>query len=117
MVTKMLYISFTKPIVYNVMVAALRASGEEYIEERPAHEIFVGRKIDILNGLESMLLQPLRDRGIPIPELGLGKFKIRNATFGFAALIQNVEFGPYEVWRRTENGHIASQFVTYKGKT
>lgn len=113
---KMLYLGFTKPIVYNVLVTALRVSGEEIIEERAASEIFIGRKIAILDMLESMLLQPIRNRGIPIPELGLGNFKIRNATFGFAALIKDVDFGPYEVWRRTEKGHIATQFVSYKGK-
>lgn len=101
--------------MYNVVVTALKASGEEVIETRLAREVFAGRKIKLLDILESYGLQPLRNMGLPVPEVGLGNFKLRNATFGFMTLLAGVEFGPYEAWRASENGHIASHFVAYRG--
>lgn len=113
---KQFYLSFLKPVVFNVMVAALRASGEELIETRLASEVFAGRKINLLDILETYGLQPLRKMGIAVPEVGIGVFKLRNATFGFKTLLAGVDFGPYQAWRATKDGHIAGHFTTYRGE-
>src|SRR5690625_3383306 len=98
------YLGWMSPVVNNILVMGMRAIGESVVDSRPAGDLLEGRSLTILV-LVDMLAQQLKSFGIPIPEYGIGSFKIRNFTkIGLVSLVNNFVMGPMEVYTRTENG-------------
>lgn len=115
-ILKDLFLGFIGQIVKPIVTAALRVSGETLIETRTVKELLEGRKIRILELIES-ILQPLRDRGLPIPALGLGGFTIQNSEFGFCGMISGIRLGPFEAYRRTNAyDQITAHYHSFKDK-
>ena len=110
------YMGFLGPIVHNVLMMAMRTTGERVIELRTAREILAGRPINILVYLE-MFLKPLRAAGIPIPDYTMGNYKLHDLGFGYTMLFGGNDFGPFEHFRRTENGHQMNEVKKILGQT
>ena len=103
--------------VFNSMAMALRLSGEQWIEEITARQLLVARKVPILAFLHRLLV-PLRTIGIPIPnEFGADGFKLENHSFGLTTTLSSGELGPYEVYSRTEDGHLLGDILSFKETT
>ena len=98
------YLKFAGPLAFNAVAMALKASGEQLVEQRTAGELLDGRKVKLVEYLDYMLT-PLKSIGVPIPMFGLGPYKLNNASFGFVSQRLFTEFGPFEVYTRTEDGH------------
>ncbi|XP_046908636.2 scavenger receptor class B member 1 [Dermatophagoides farinae] len=117
---KKMSLNFLDPIVKNIMASILAATGEQIIERRTIYELLEGRQINLLI-LTEKLSKPLRSIGLAIPDLGElsegSGNKIRNQTFGFIWQRADIDVGPYEYWRRTENGHIFSHVYMIEGRT
>lgn len=110
-----MYIKFLSPIVHNLAMMVLRSTGEELIQhDTTAYDILEGKQIRLLQLLEGVL-QPMRDFGLPIPAIGMGNIKVYNSTFGFGQMIKTMKVGPFEEYRRSGNGHLATHFYSFQG--
>ena len=109
---KTLYLRFTSPFVMNLVMRLMGATDEKLIETRTARELLEGRKLKLVEIFDNVA-EPLRDWGLPIPGIGVGFYMLNNASFGFVALRTITEFGPYEVYTDTKNGHSVGQFYSF----
>lgn len=100
--------------MYNIVNGALRVTGENLIERITAREMIDGKPIRILRIFGS-LLEPLRQLGLPIEKyFGVNGLKLSNHSFGWISTMSSGEIGPFEVYRRTENGHLVGEFHSYR---
>lgn len=109
------FINFLSPVVHNVLSMVLSSTGERLIEMRTAKELLDGRQIKLITYV-SAFLNPLRSIGFPVPEIKIGNHEINNFKFGFVAQRADVEIGPVEHFRRTENGHLFNEVYRFKGE-
>lgn len=114
-ILKKMYLGFTAPVVFNIAIGLLRASGEQIVEKRTASDLLDGRKIDLVTMLETVL-QPIRNMGLPLPKLGVGFYTMNQEAFGFVHMRRESEFGPFEVYTSTENGHYVLETFKFGGK-
>ena len=114
-ILKKMYLSFIAPVVFNIAVALLRASGETIVEKRTAFELLDGRKINLVSILETVL-SPIRQMGLPIPRFGVGFYTLNEDSFGFVHIRKESEFGPYEVFTSTTDGHYVLETKNFEGK-
>ena len=108
-------INFISPLIQNSILAILRVSGETVIESRTAREMFEGRLVNLVVAVD-FIASPLRSLGIPIPDYGIGDYKMYKNSFGVITALTGTEFGPYEHFLRTEDGHIANEVFKIYGK-
>ena len=92
----------------------LRFSGEQWIENITARQFLVARKVPLLEFVHRILL-PLRSVGLPIPdEFGAQGFRLANHSFGLTTTISSGELGPFEVYTRSENGHLLGDIISFQ---
>ncbi len=106
------YVGFLGFAVYNAMTHALTLSGEQLIETITARQLMEKRKLPILQYLD-LFLAPIRAVGVPVPDFHKGFMGISNHAFGIATSGGAFEIGPYEAWRRSEDGHVAGHIFKY----
>ena len=114
-ILKKIYLSFMSPVVFNIAVALLRASGENIVERRSAKDLLDGRKINLVTILEKVL-SPIREMGLPIPKFGVGFYTLNQEAFGFVHIRKESEFGPYEVYTSTKDNHYVLGITKFEGK-
>ena len=93
---------------------ALRMTGENLIDLTTARAMMEGKPIRILE-FASLFLKPLRAIGVPLPKyFGAGGLQVVNHSFGFTSTLGSGEVGPFEVWTKTENGHLVGDIITFQ---
>jgi len=108
------YVGFIGPMVYNAINLALRMTGENLVDYTSARLLIEGKPIRILSYI-SMLLQPLRSVGVPIPEyFGQSGLQLTNHSFGWTSTLSSGELGPYEEYTKTENGHLVGDVLSFQ---
>lgn len=108
------YVGFMGSLVYNSIALTLRWSGETWLERITARTFLDARPVPLLAILHRVLL-PLRTVGIPVPdEFGADGFKLLNHSFGLTTTLSSGELGPFEVFTRTEGGHLLGDIISFK---
>lgn len=88
---------------------------ERLIETRTARKILNGRRIGFLDTID-ILAKPLRLLGLPVPEYGISSYKLRDNTYGFLALRNNSQSGPFEVYTGMGSDEQFMKYATYLDK-
>lgn len=102
------HIKFLEPIVANAINMAYSLTDESLIADTTPREYLEGRNITLLAMLDS-LTTPLKQLGIPIPDLKFGTMAMSGSKFGFI-LMRQATFGPFEMY----TGHQTPEdFNTY----
>lgn len=111
-------IKFLSPIVFNALILSMEAFNEKIIDEVTPEQILLGRKIEILNFLDS-LGSPLRTIGVPVPDVDtiLAKMNsdvLKNNSLSIVNIIGR-ESNSIESYRFAENGHLVNQVKKFDG--
>ncbi|KPM06179.1 CD36-like protein 4 [Sarcoptes scabiei] len=113
-------IKFLSPIVFNALILSMEAFNEKIIDEVTPEQILLGRKIEILNFLDS-LGSPLRTIGVPVPDVDtiLAKMNsdvLKNNSLSIVNIIGR-ESNSIESYRFAENGHLVNQVKKFDGSS